>query len=89
MSAAMTQTIGATAGLAYQLRPICGLVSDSFPLLGSTRHSWWFIASMVAVLSQSLLLVVEDVTLTTVLLFAVNFFGEGQYLLVYLHRHRP
>ena len=89
MSAAMTQTIGATAGLAYQLRPICGLVSDSFPLLGSTRHSWWFFASMVAVLSQSLLLVVDDVTLTTALLFAVNFFGEGQYLLVYLHRHRP
>jgi hypothetical protein len=74
-TAAVSQAISATAGLAFQLRPVCGIVSDSFPVLGSTRHSWFFMSAMAAVASQALLLVVNNVTLTTVLLFLINFFG--------------
>lgn len=75
MKAAESQAMAATAGLAYQLRPLCGVFSDSFPLLGSTRHSWFFVASMAAAVSQALLLSVSDVTVTTILLFLINFFG--------------
>jgi hypothetical protein len=75
MKPAVTQSIIATAELALQLRPLCGIISDSRPLLGSTRHSWWFLSSMLAVLSQGALLLVSDVTLTTALLLSVKFFG--------------
>eukprot|EP01050_Picozoa_sp_SAG11_P008437 SAG11_NODE_744_length_7406_cov_2.773231_1_plen_961_part_00 len=81
MDAALAQAISTTAGLAYQLRPLCGTISDSYPLLGSTRHSWFFVTAMLAVVSQGLLLMATDQTVTTILLFLTNVFG-GVWLFV-------
>ena len=60
--------------LAFQMRPLCGIISDLLPLFGSRRHSWYFLSCGIAVLCQFMLMLCQkqNVNLIVVLLFAIN-----------------
>ena len=66
MSASMSQTVFATASIALLLRPLCGAISDVYPIAGSSRHSYFLLMSIMAALLQLSMLAIESVWLTTV-----------------------
>jgi hypothetical protein len=70
-----TQSVRETARAAYLLRPLCGVLSDAYPLFGSTRHSWFVLASVAAGLCHLSLLLADGAVLITSLLFAIMLFG--------------
>ena len=84
LTAANGQMLQVLMQLASQLRIVCGLISDRFPLLGSHRHSWYLLASLAAAACQLLLMLSKgggcdqapDHTVQFTLLFLLNVFGN-------------
>jgi len=52
--------VGTVSYLAWYLKPIYGLISDCFPLLGYRRSSYLFLSGLLGVLSYLLLILVES-----------------------------
>jgi len=77
LDAADAQMFTTFTQVAFQMRPLCGIISDLLPLFGSRRHSWYFLSCGIAVLCQFLLMLCQkqNVNLIVVLLFAINLFG--------------